>query len=135
MKTKMCSKCEKEKEFKEFAIDKKKKDGHHSSCKTCHREVLKQHYQNNKEYYAKRRKINRAKTIKWFKEYKATLKCERCGENHPVTLDFHHKDPALKVYQISKISNVSISLLKKEITKCIILCANCHRKLHYEKEK
>ena len=49
-------------------------------------------YQRNKD----KRKIeirNREKSIvKWFKEYKKTLKCTNCPENHPATLVFHHND-------------------------------------------
>lgn len=30
-----------------------------------------------------------------------------------------------------EIRNLSIENLKKEINKCVVLCSNCHRKLHY----
>lgn len=47
--------------------------------------------------------INRDKKIKyWLKEYKETLKCENCGENHPACLDFHHVDPNEKAFALRK---------------------------------
>lgn len=76
--------------------------------------------------------MNRRKKIrKWLQEYKKTLKCERCTENHPACLDFHHV-AGKKDIEISKIVNCgrSIESIKKEMAKCIVLCANCHRKEH-----
>ena len=70
---------------------------------------------------------------KWFKEYKLSLKCEICGESHPACLDFHHRDPEEKDIEIARAVNRgrSIEKIKQEIDKCQVLCANCHRKLHY----
>lgn len=47
--------------------------------------------------------------------------------------DFHHIDPSTKINHIAEMVNSSYSLdtLKAEIKKCILLCANCHRVLHY----
>jgi vacuolar-type H+-ATPase subunit E/Vma4 len=71
---------------------------------------------------------------KWFIEYKESLKCIKCGENHPATLDFHHKNRKDKLFGINtKVhAGYSIDKIKKEIEKCEVLCANCHRKLHYK---
>jgi hypothetical protein len=59
-------------------------------------------------------------------------KCFKCGLvcTNPATHDFHHKDPKNKLFSISHIGNASIDLLKKEIAKCILYCAICHRLLH-----
>jgi len=68
--------------------------------------------------------------------FKSTLKCANCGENHPATLDFHHveKHPDNRhVYDLT--SNGAYKKAAKEIEKCIVLCANCHRKVHYEEHK
>ena len=56
-----------------------------------------------------------------------------CGYNKCVaSLDFHHEDPTKKEYGISSNgSTISWEKLKIELDKCILLCANCHRELHY----
>ena len=64
---------------------------------------------------------------------KATLKCARCGENHPATLQFHHCDPQKKDFNLSEAvrEGYSIKRIKKEVAKCTVLCANCHAKECY----
>jgi len=56
-----------------------------------------------------------------------------CGETNPTTLDFHHKDPNTKDFNISNAISrrSSVENLDKEIAKCIVLCANHHRIRHY----
>lgn len=58
-------------------------------------------------------------------------KCIKCGYNKCVrALDFHHIDPKEKDFSISQKWNTIIKCLE-EIKKCILLCSNCHRELHY----
>ena len=80
---------------------------------------------------------NRDKKIKaWLKEYKSSLKCEKCDENHPACLEFHHINPSEKKFAIGRINDyLSWRMLKTEIAKCRVLCANCHRKEHYEQRE
>ena len=67
-------------------------------------------------------------------EYKSTLKCVKCGESHISCLDFHHVDRGEKEICIAEaITNGwSIERIKKEIAKCIVVCRNCHAKIHWE---
>lgn len=46
---------------------------------------------------------------------------------HPCQLDFHHIDDEAKLYNISQMSKLSIAVIAEEISKCCVLCANCHR--------
>lgn len=65
--------------------------------------------------------------------YKRTLKCEICGYNkHPSALEFHHRNPDNKIKNISKMMNQNSSKIDiiKEISKCMVLCANCHAIIH-----
>ena len=66
-------------------------------------------------------------------DYKKNLKCEKCSENHIATLDFHHKNKEDKEDQIPYLvrGGYSIERIKREINKCQVLCANCHRKEHH----
>lgn len=59
--------------------------------------------------------------------------CSRCEEKHPSCLDFHHSDPTTKTKAIGhlRVSGCSVDRLKIEVEKCVILCANCHRKHHW----
>ena len=64
---------------------------------------------------------------------KSQIHCVDCGEQHPATLQFHHLNLEDKVFNISRAANTGVSLdrIKKEIEKCIVLCANCHIIRHY----
>lgn len=59
--------------------------------------------------------------------------CERCGNEYPpVVFDFHHRDPSEKRFSIgSAMGNRSWDELMEEVAKCDLLCANCHRILHF----
>lgn len=63
-------------------------------------------------------------------------KCSICGYNKcNRALDFHHINPDKKDNTISSLYNYSWDNIKKELDKCILLCANCHRELHYKLKK
>lgn len=88
--------------------------------------------------YVKRHKANRKSMVReWYRGLKATLTCSNCSENHPATLDFHHVDPSEKGFNISHWirSGTSIERIKAEIEKCVVLCSNCHRKLHWSEDE
>lgn len=59
--------------------------------------------------------------------------CVRCGYDKCfAALEFHHLDQDSKEFHPTNlISNMSpISTLEKELEKCIMVCANCHREIH-----
>jgi hypothetical protein len=81
-------------------------------------------------------KRQRERKDEWFRLLKSQLACERCGESDPACLDFHHKDPAKKDGEVSKMIRTHSTLrISEEIAKCSVLCANCHRKLHAAERK
>ena len=61
-------------------------------------------------------------------------KCENCGYSKcPDVLEFHHINPEEKEFGIgSKGYTRSWKKIKEELDKCVLLCANCHRELHYK---
>lgn len=130
---KTCCICKIEKPIEEFSWKNNKEGTYSKECKKCHKEIRDRYYINNCEK-EKAGTAKRKKEIKdWFKNYKQSLKCNRCPEDHISTLDFHHRDSSKKDISISvAISNGwSIKRILKEIEKCEVLCANCHRKEHY----
>ena len=61
--------------------------------------------------------------------------CKHCGvETNPIVLEFHHRNPEEKVNTIPNLikNGCSKKELMREINKCDILCANCHRKYHQQ---
>ena len=88
----------------------------------------------NKKNWPKRYQYSKKfkdKAKQWLRDYKTTLKCSRCEENHPSCLDFHHVDGYKEVNVSSAPGRGwSVRRIKKEIEKCVVLCANCHRKEH-----
>lgn len=60
-------------------------------------------------------------------------KCKSCGlVDCPAVYDFHHRDPSTKEFSIAKLCGRPWNkILEAELQKCDLLCANCHRKVHY----
>lgn len=98
----------------------------------------------NRAYYLKHRdaeKVRTAKRRQQLKDYIQSLKqnvsCFFCTESEPVCLDFHHKNSKSKDFAIANahVEGWSIEKINCEVKKCVLLCANCHRKVHVGKLK
>jgi DNA-binding CsgD family transcriptional regulator len=62
-------------------------------------------------------------------------KCMKCGYNKCIwVLEFHHRNPKEKEFAIGKYFSRSWEKLKKELDKCDLLCANCHREKHFNEQ-
>ncbi|HQU83210.1 MAG TPA: hypothetical protein PKY59_08810 [Pyrinomonadaceae bacterium] len=100
------------------------------------REYKKRWYQKNKLKHIGYVRNYDGKIQEWFREYKKSLSCEICGENHPACLEFHHIDPNQKKFSVStRRDRPSMKALLEEIAKCRVLCANCHRKEHWNERE
>ena len=90
------------------------------------RKYRKEHPEYTEKYYELRRSRKRALV-----EYKGG-KCARCGYNKSFkALDFHHLDSADKKFTVAYYTYKPMEELQEEVDKCILLCANCHREIHY----
>lgn len=57
--------------------------------------------------------------------------CLLCPEKEPIVLDFHHIDPKTKLFGITRRHiKRNAYRLAAEIAKCVVLCKNCHAKVH-----
>ncbi len=94
----------------------------------------KRSYADRREYMikavAKRRKKIRSMAIDYLGG-----KCLVCGyERCSAALDFHHIDENTKSFGLSQNGMTrSWERTRKELDKCVLLCANCHREIHAEK--
>ena len=61
-------------------------------------------------------------------------KCSCCGYDKCIgALEFHHLDPTQKDFHLGgKYQTASWDKIRKELDKCVLLCANCHREVHYD---
>ncbi len=59
-------------------------------------------------------------------------KCEICGYDRCMeVLEFHHLSKSDKNFGLSEKGYArSWKRVKKELKKCVLLCANCHREIH-----
>lgn len=91
-----------------------------------------------KRKYADRREQNIAAVAKRRKKIKELAikykggKCYFCDYSRYIgALDFHHKNGSDKEFGLSTRGLTrSWTKTKKEVDKCILVCANCHRELH-----
>jgi len=58
--------------------------------------------------------------------------CQSCGyDKCNGALEFHHIDPTQKDFSLSSKGHcTSWDKVKKELDKCVLVCANCHREIH-----
>jgi len=91
--------------------------GNRWRCKKCRSEAVSK----------RRRKVKRMAV-----EYKGG-ECVECGYDACIgALEFHHLDPNEKDFSIGGQGNTPAwDKVKDELDKCVLLCANCHRELHY----
>ena len=88
-------------------------------------------YKDRREYLKKAVIRRRKKLKKMAVEYKGG-KCQCCGYARDITaLEFHHSDESKKHFGISSAGITrSWEKTRKELDRCVLLCANCHREVH-----
>ena len=93
--------------------------------------VEKRKYSDRSQYLIRAVHARRKKVRKMAVEYKGG-KCEVCGYDRCIeALEFHHNDLSSKEFGISaKGYTRSWNNVMKELDKCMLICANCHRELH-----
>lgn len=60
-------------------------------------------------------------------DYLKNHSCVDCGESDILVLQFDHRDPRTKRFNLSNASSrYSLEEVMEEIAKCDVVCANCH---------
>ena len=139
----ICTKCGEKKSCSQYYKDRKSKSGFQGCCKACDRSIRGRRI--TPTHLRKRTTVNGlppdgitiAMKGRFVDDSKLGKPCHSCGEfHHPKAMDFHHLDEATKSFNLSQVkrskaNSITIDDLINEIQKCILLCATCHRKLHY----
>lgn len=136
-----CSKCGTEKEKGAFATYRTRSGEvrRRGICQVCRDLYATENFTRlqawRKDYNQKNRTKKqirdyavRAETKAWVDQLKSTTPCADCGGNfHPVAMDFDHIGPKLGNIASMVGSGYKLPLIKAEIAKCEVVCANCHR--------
>jgi hypothetical protein len=116
---KTCPRCRWERPIAEF-YPRRDRDGLTPYCRSCYRAID----------YDRQRRI-KAELVK-----SAGGKCVRCGYSRCLAaLEFHHRDPRQKDPQIFKTKHRRARIddaTRDELSKCDLVCSNCHREKHEE---
>lgn len=126
----ICSNCKNEKNESDFSWRNKQKCIRQSKCKECVKKYAAHHYDGNKQAYKLRARRDSKKEKERTKSLLNTLKkqCALCDETWNGALDFHHLNADEKEHTIAKLR--SRKKIIEESKKCVVLCANHHRKFH-----
>ena len=130
---KVCNKCARTKELKDFYPHKQCRLGVTGTCRECSKERLQGWYQKTKQ--VRRAAANRRNKEKKYMavEYMGGS-CQDCGGTFPYCVyDFHHTGSDKEVNPSYALAGSWESALS-ELNKCVLLCANCHRMRHFSKE-
>ena len=135
MDMKNCSKCNKPKKLADFYKRKtgKRAGEYYEKCKECMKARGREYYRKNRNRQlplalARRHKAYQLKRV--FINKVKDRPCADCGIKYPYyVMDFDHKSNKDKIAEVAYMStrNWSLEKIKKEIQKCEVVCANCHR--------
>jgi hypothetical protein len=135
---KSCSICKESKPTAAFSRRKKNDQRLRSLCNACHRKDLVARYLNNPEPQRQksreRDKTEVRERVRLIETIRSESGCVVCGEMESCVLDFHHLVGNSKGREggipVARAAGKSWKALYQELAKCIVVCANCHRKIH-----
>ena len=103
-------------------------------CKICNKIIKQSQGKNRTKCSGCYTKLRRYRTKAAAVKLKGG-KCNRCDwKGNIAAFQFHHIDPDDKDFSIGMCANKSWKLIKAEIKKCELLCANCHNIEHANNE-
>lgn len=136
MDVKICVRCKIEKPVVEFNWKNKIKNTHSSECRECHKLYNKDWYDKNHSRLLNKAKIrnekHRQECNTYIMSFLLNHPCVDCGNKDVRVLEFDHLSD--KKDNISNLKTYGIEVVKKEIAKCEVRCANCHRIKTYERK-
>ena len=129
---KVCSKCGQVKDESEYSwsIRGVKR---HSACNQCRASERMDYYRRNKDKelkYKSTRQISKREEARHFVfDYLSGHPCVDCSESDPLVLTFDHVSGHKKMVN----QGYSLDAIEREISKCVVRCANCHMKIEKQR--
>jgi 5-methylcytosine-specific restriction endonuclease McrA len=131
----LCANCHREEHIRDLTYEREQiavDSSNHIICVKCFRELPESYIH---QYGICRGCYNRgcteaARRLKQKCTEYCGYCCSVCGYKKYIgALEFHHTDPKHKDIKIASLRR-TFEKMKKELDKCILLCANCHREEH-----
>lgn len=140
---KLCSKCKRNLELSCFYQRKKglRAGQFYEKCKECMKVRGRKYYHDNRKRQLSLALIRRHRAYLEKRKFINKIKnkpCVDCGIKYPYyVMDLDHKTGKGKVKEVGYMTsrNWSLEKIKKEVEKCEVVCANCHRIRTFEKYK
>lgn len=123
---KKCTKCGFNKPLEEF--NRRGSNGHQAWCKLCVKTYDKSRYDANPTRYTATKATRRRELAAWVWDLKKDKPCTDCGVIfHPAAMQWDHisNDKAIDIANTAG-SSWSRKRILEEISKCELVCANCH---------
>lgn len=136
---KNCHACGLDLPLVEFPPNRARGDGRQSMCRPCYSEYQRDYYRRrtreDPEYRSRVRKNKRERRVVIRRDnhhrmlaFFAEHPCRDCGEDDPIVLEFDHVRGDKRFNISDRLHSMSWDRLLREIAKCEVVCANCHRR-------
>jgi hypothetical protein len=119
-------------------------------CANCHRERHAETAHRAPEIELRRRPLRlvelvdgsstldaRQRKREWVRRHKHERGCRECGHGTAAALDLHHSEPETKTDAVGRLvsDGCTVRQLLREVARCAVLCANCHRRHHADEDR
>lgn len=93
---------------------------------------MREHYRANRAAYVEKARVRNAEQTRinaeFMIDYLSHHPCVDCGESDIVVLEFDHLRDKVADVSVLARGGYSVEAIKREIDKCEVVCANCHRR-------
>jgi len=125
-----CRLCGKEKLLRQFLSTYSRR----YECLECVAEAQKR-FRKNHPMIARKISAKISATARKYIVSAKKVPCHICGKSWPPhVMDFHHDIMEHKTATVSKMTGSSVSRISKEMVKCKLVCASCHRNETHKEE-
>ncbi len=130
---KRCGRCGVAQDASEYPVRDVRTGRVHTICRACRRGYCRRYYwSNTAEFNARKRdrlKLHRARNRRFIEEHLLSHPCIDCGILDPIVMEFDHVR-GRKRNDVSTLvrEGASITIIRTEMEKCVVRCANCHRR-------